>query len=48
MGNRPGSAAVRATNEGKSRAETLHAMREALEGRTIKCESFEDYQEKAK
>ncbi len=27
---------------------TLRAMRDAREGRTIKCESFEDYLEKVK
>lgn len=36
------------TSEGDFRTETLSAMREALEGRTIKCGSFEDYLEKVK
>ncbi len=27
---------------------TLHAMQDVKEGRTIKCESFEEYLEKAK
>lgn len=48
MGDRPVSAAVRATGKGNLQAETLQAMSDALEGRTVKCRSFEDYQEKVK
>lgn len=48
MGDRPVSAAVRATGKGNLQAETLQAMSDALEGRTIRCKSFEDYLQKAK